>query len=269
MKISLVQMHPALGDTPANIKKIDTLLVDTRDADLIVLPELCHCGYNFESKQQAFDNSEPVSDSRFIDFLSEHCRKNNTHIVSGLNERDGDTLYNSAVLVGPEGLLGKYRKLHLFYNEKDIFAPGNIGLPVFDIGVCKVGMLICFDWTFPEVWRVLALKGADIICHPSNLVIPGLCQRAVPIHAVTNRVFVITANRIGTEGDLTFTGQSTIAGPRAEILFQATADKEETKTVDIDIALARDKNATPRNNIFDDRRPEEYKDLTEIKSQIK
>jgi len=263
MKIGLVQMKPVLGDTAANIKTIDKLLNETRDADLVVLPELCHCGYNFESLQQALDNSESTSDSRYIDFLSEHCQKFNTHIVSGLNERDGDTLYNSAVLVDPDGLRGKYRKLHLFYNEKDIYAPGDIGLPVFDIGACKIGMLICFDWTFPEVWRVLALKGADIICHPSNLVIPGLCQRAVPIHAVTNRVFVITANRIGTERDLTFTGLSTIASPKAEVLYQASADKEETKTVEIDIALARDKNATPRNHIFDDRRPEEYKYITE------
>ncbi|MFZ5981904.1 MAG: nitrilase-related carbon-nitrogen hydrolase [Candidatus Zixiibacteriota bacterium] len=269
MKIGLIQMNPALGDTAANIVKIDKFLGETKDADLVVLPELCHCGYNFSSKQQAIDTSESVTDSRYIDFLSERCRQHRQHLVSGLNERVGDDLYNSAVLVGPEGVRGIYRKLHLFYNEKDLFIPGNAGLPVFDIGICKVGLLICFDWIFPEVWRALALKGADIICHPSNLVIPGLCQRAVPVHAVTNRVFVVTANRIGTEGDLTFTGLSTIAGPKAEILYQASADREETKTLAIDIARARDKYVTSRNHIFDDRRPEEYAAITETRPKEK
>ena len=127
-------------------------------------------------------------------------------MVSGLNERDGDRLYNSAVLVGPEGYVGRYRKLHLFMNEKDYFQPGDAGLPVFDIGACKVGMLVCFDWQFPEAWRVLALKGADVICHPANLVLPGLAQRAVPIHALTNRVYVVTGNRTGTEGGLDLHG---------------------------------------------------------------
>jgi predicted amidohydrolase len=117
---------------------------------------------------------------------------------------------------------------------------------------------VCFDWIFPEVWRILALKGADIICHPSNLVLPGLAQRAIPIHALTNRVYVVTANRIGTEGDLTFTGVSTIANPRGDILAQASQAKEELVVQEIDIAVARDKMITPRNHLLTDRRPEQY-----------
>ncbi|MBN1213754.1 MAG: carbon-nitrogen hydrolase [candidate division Zixibacteria bacterium] len=258
MKIGFVQMRPVLGDTAANIKKITSLIEDIGDADLVVLPELCNSGYNFKTGESAFKAAEEVNGSQFIRRLEELCKQFNFHIVSGFNERDNDRLYNTAVLVGPGGYIGKYRKLHLFLNEKDLFAPGDVGLPVFDIGTCKIGMLICFDWIFPEVWRVLALKGADIICHPSNLVIPGLCQRAVPIHAVTNRVFVVTANRIGDEDDLTFTGLSIIADPRGEVLSQASSDREETAAVEVDISKARDKNATARNHLFDDRRPEEY-----------
>ncbi len=172
-------------------------------------------------------------------------------------------MYNSAILIGPKGYLGKYRKLHLFMNEKDYFKPGNISLPVFDIGLCKIGMLVCFDWIFPEVWRILALKGAEIICHPSNLILPGLAQKAVPIHALTNRIFTITANRIGTEGDLSFTGLSTIANPNGDILFQASQTEEETVIKDIDIRLARDKIITKKNDLFSDRRPEEYSLLIE------
>ncbi len=119
-------------------------------------------------------------------------------------------------------------------------------------------MLVCFDWIFPEVWRILALKGAEIICHPSNLVIPGLAQKAVPIHALTNRVYTVTANRIGTERDLSFTGLSTIANPTGDILIQASQTEEEVAVTDVDIALARDKMITERNDIFADRRPEQY-----------
>jgi predicted amidohydrolase len=167
------------------------------------------------------------------------------------------------VLVGPQGYVGRYRKLHLFMNEKDFFQPGNAGLPVFDIGLCKVGMLVCFDWLFPEVWRILALKGADVICHPSNLVLPRLAQQAVPIHALVNRVYVVTANRIGSEGKLTFTGMSTIADPRGEVLSQASSADQELCVVEVDPELAKGKAITPRNNVLADRRPEEYTLLCE------
>jgi predicted amidohydrolase len=157
--------------------------------------------------------------------------------------------------------LGRYRKLHLFLNEKDFFQPGNGGLPVFDIGPCRVGMLVCFDWQFPEVWRILALKGADVICHPSNLVLPGRAQRAVPIHALVNRIYTVTANRVGREGDLTFTGLSTISDPAGEVLLQASATENAVGLVDVDISLARDKQVTARNHSFNDRRPGEYAHL--------
>lgn len=263
MKVGFIQFAPVLGDVQANIRKIDGFISLAKTADLLVLPELCNSGYNFQSREQAWRTSEEMKDGIFVRYLESVCREHNLYVVSGLNERDNDSLYNTAILIGPEGYVGKYRKLHLFVNEKDYFTPGNAGLPVFDIGLCKVGMLICFDWIFPEVWRILALKGADIICHPSNLVIPGLAQKAIPVYGLTNRVYIITANRIGTERDLTFTGLSTIADPRGDILVQASQSDEEVKAVSIDIALARDKMVTPRNDIFADRRPEEYTSLAE------
>ena len=262
MKIGFAQFCPLLGDPQANLKTIERLIRSQPNADLLVLPELCNSGYNFVSKEQAWETSEEIASSAFVNQLIELCRELQLHIVAGINERDGDKLYNSAVLVGPEGVSGKYRKMHLFMNEKDIFQPGDIGLPVFDIGIAKIGIAICFDWFFPEVWRILALDGADIICHPSNLVIPGLCQRAIPIHALINHIFIVTANRIGTERELTFTGLSTIADPKGELLAQAVSDEESVTVVEIDVAQARDKKATARNNLFADRRPEEYRRLT-------
>jgi len=263
MKIGFIQFSPKLDDMDANIKKISIFADQFKEADLLVLPELCNSGYNFKSSEQAYDTSEEIEKSEFIDCLKSICKQYDLFIASGFNEREGKELYNTSVLIGPDGFIGKYRKLHLFMNEKKYFKPGNVGLPVFDIGICKVGMLVCFDWMFPEVWRILAIKGADIICHPSNLVLPGLCQRAIPIHSLTNRVYIITANRIGTEDDFTFTGLSTISNPKGEVLYQASEDKEEVKIVDINISLARDKKITPMNDIMDDRRTSEYKELIE------
>ena len=263
MKIGFVQFCPVLGEPQTNLTTIERLVRSQPDADLLVLPELCTTGYNFESKEQAWETSELIEDGASVRLLVSLCREKKMHIVAGLNERDGAKLYNSGVLVGPEGVVGKYRKMHLFWNEPDIFEPGDTGLPVFDLGWAKVGMLICFDWIYPEVWRILALDGADIICHPSNLVIPGLCQRATPIHSVINRVYTITANRTGTERDLAFTGLSIIVNPKGDILAQAPATEEVVSVVDIDVALARDKMATPRNHVLNDRRPEEYQRLME------
>lgn len=263
MKIGFIQTNPILAQPENNIDHIEELIRQAVGAELLVLPELCHTGYRFESRQQAWALSKTIEDSSYLIRLQRVCAERLLHIVTGFNERDGDKLFNTAVLIGPNGVVGKYRKMHLFMDEKDIFEPGDLGLPVFDIGTCRIGLLICFDWMFPEVWRILALKGADIICHPSNLVIPGLCQKAIPVHAVCNRIFVITANRIGTERDLTFTGLSVIADPKANVLIQASPDREEIGLIDIDVALARNKNATPRNHVFNDRRPSEYRRLLE------
>ncbi len=265
MKIGFIQFAPALGKREKTMQKLTGLIGRAGDADLLVLPELCNSGYNFSGYEQAWDTSEETTKSLFIEYLVSKCKELNLYIATGFNERDRNNLYNSAVLVGPEGYVGKYRKIHLFMNEKDFFKPGNVGLPLFDVRSLRVGLLVCFDWIFPEVWRILALRGADLICHPSNLVLPGLAQKAVPIHALTNRVYTVTANRTGTEGDLTFTGLSTIADPYGNTILQASQTKEEIGVVEIDPALARDKMVTSRNDIFKDRRPGCYNLLSEAK----
>lgn len=262
VKVGYCQFAPSFGDLDSTLAGISRLAGSIPDADVIVLPELCNSGYNFSSKEEALKLSEPVGGSRFIRRLEELARKMNTHFVSGFNERDGGVLYNSSVLVGPRGFIGSYRKIHLFGNEKDIFKRGDAGITVFDIGLCKIAMLICYDWMFPEVWRIAALKGADVICHPSNLVLPGLAQKAVPVHALINGVYVITANRTGHEGDLTFTGLSTIASPKGEVLHQASSTGDEAFSVEIDAASARNKKVAARNDRFGDRIVDEYKYLT-------
>ena len=260
IKAGFIQFRPILGDQDENIKSLGKLFMQAQDADLIVIPELTNSGYNFESKEQAFELAEEIGNSKFVEFLTEEAQKNKLHIVSGINEKEAGKIYNSSVLVGPKGYIGKYRKIHLFMNEKDFFERGNLGLPVFDLGFCKIGMLICFDWIFPEVWRILALKGADVICHPSNLMLP-YAQQAVPVHGMINRTFNITANRFGTERDITFSGKSIISDPSGKTLKMASSDKDEVMIADIDLLLARDKMVTTRNHIMKDRMPSEYGEL--------
>lgn len=263
MNLAYIQFAPAFLDPDAAMARLSELLARAAGADLVVIPELANSGYDFGSIDEAHRYAEPIGDSRYLSFLREQCHTHGFEVCTGLNERDGQALYNSAVLLTADGIVGHYRKLHLFMNEKDFFTPGNLGLPVFDRPYGRVGMLICFDWIFPEAWRVLALRGADIICHPSNLVLPGKAQRAVPVHAMINRVFVVLANRCGTEGDLTFTGRSLIADPRGAVLTEAPPDTDHVGIAKIDVALARDKQATPRNHVFDDRRPADYGDLVQ------
>jgi predicted amidohydrolase len=257
MKAGFLQFNPVLGEPETNVGKISKLFRQTNHIQLIVLPELANCGYNFESKSQALDLAEDLQNSPFLHFLTEQANIYNMLIVSGINEVENGKLYNTSILVGTDGLIGKYRKIHLFMNEFDIFEKGNLGLPVFNTAIGKLGMLICFDWIFPEVWRILALKGADVICHPSNLVLP-YAQSAVPVHGMINRTFCITANRIGTERDLTFTGSSFISDTSGKILVKASTINEEIGIAEIDPFVARNKNITSRNHIFNDRQTNQY-----------
>jgi predicted amidohydrolase len=260
IKAGFIQFQPVLGDLKGNVGKVASLLAGLPPADLVVLPELSNSGYRFAGREHAFSLAEDTGNSPFVDALITHAEKHRCHIVAGINEREGERIFNTALLICGKGLIGKYRKIHLFVDEKDYFTAGNLGLPVFDLGAFRVGMLVCFDWMFPEVWRILALKGADVICHPSNLVLPFASQ-AVPVHGLINRTFNITANRTGTEGDLTFTGGSFISDPLGRILAQATADQEEIRIEELDLSLARNKMITARNHAFDDRVPGAYKEL--------
>jgi predicted amidohydrolase len=109
-----------------------------------------------------------------------------------------DIFYNSSVFISPDREISVYRKAHLFYKEKLVFSNGNTHFPVYNTSIGKIGVMICFDWIFPEVCRSLALKGAEIICQPANLVLPH-CPLAMRVRSIENRIFTVTANRIGSE----------------------------------------------------------------------
>lgn len=260
MKAAFIQFNPAFGERDYNVTKAIALIEKT-DAELIVLPELFNTGYLITSKEETFDLSEPAPGGATTEALSEAAHKKNAHVIAGLIERDGEDCFNSAVVVGPSGYVGKYRKIHLFNEEKLWFQPGNLGFTAFDIGTCRIGVMICFDWFFPESMRTLALKGADVICHCANLVLP-FCQNAMITRCLENRVFAITANRTGEEKrngkSLYYTGRSQITGPDTRVLRQAGAETEEIGIAEIDVNMSRNKNLNQYNHIFLDRKPEFY-----------
>jgi predicted amidohydrolase len=234
------------------------------DADLMVLPELAFTGYNFKDKKELESVAEDPSHSRTIHTLLELCNKKDFYVVTGFAEQHGQKVYNSAILLGPEGIVKIYRKIQLFFKEKDIFEAGD-GLPeVQSIKGVKIGMMICFDWIFPEIMRILAINGADIICHPANLVL-SYCQEAMMTRCLENNVFAVTANRFGADsrphGILKFTGNSQIVAPKGKLLYRARMQREEVFVTEIDPFLSRDKRLTEMNDIFEDRRPEFYGDL--------
>lgn len=236
-------------------------LIKTEQADLWVLPELFNTGYLFESKHELNNLAENIPNGETTYFLIELANSFKTTIVAGLAEKNNNDFYNSAIAVNKNGLVGLYRKIHLFDSEKKWFKPGDLPFQVWNIGLAKIGMMICFDWIFPESTRTLALKGADIICHPTNLVMP-YCQNAMVTRCLENRIFAITANRIGMEQrgnqQLKFTGASQITNYNGDILYRGSTDNEEVSVVEINPHLTRDKKINENNDLFGDRRPEMY-----------
>jgi predicted amidohydrolase len=263
MRIGYVQFNPRFGDKAYNLAVAEKM-VRGADADLLVLPELFSTGYLFLYKEEVIKAAEPLPGGPTAQFLLHLAKETRIHLVAGLVEENGRRLYNSAVLVSPQGWARTYRKSHLFMDEKTFYHPGDTGFLTFDVGESKLGLMICFDWIYPESARVLALKGADIICHPANLVLP-YCQRAMVTRCLENGVFAITANRTGTETrggrSLTYSGMSQITGPRGEVLLSAGADDEAVGVVEIDPRQARRKMVTERNDLLADRRPELYGEL--------
>ncbi len=262
MRVGFYQYDPQFGEVAKNLD-IVTAKLELVEADLMVLPELFASGYQFVSQSEAERLAEPVPDGPTTRRLAEVAKQRRMHIVAGLPERAGSRCYNSAVVVGPTGFLGCYRKTHLFFEETLFFTPGDSGFQIWDIGPAKIGVMICFDWYYPEAARTLAVQGADILCHPSNLVLPN-CPDSMPVRCLENRVFAITCNRTGSEARggkdrFTYIGNSEIVTPRGVILHRAPRDRDDLALVDIDPTEARNKNLNRYNDLFRDRRPSFYK----------
>ena len=260
MRIGYYQFAPKFGRVEENTDKLANMLKGAK-ADLIVAPELATSGYFFTSGEELFRYAEPIPGPS-TERLSDAAGESGCAIVLGMPELSGDKIYNSAVFITPNGVEHVYRKVHLFNTEKLYFAEGDRRLKVINYKNVKIGLLVCFDHMFPEAARTLALQGAEVICHPSNLVLPELGQLTTRVRAVENKVFWVLSNRYGTERkkdkELTYTGRSQIISPDGVVLASAPEAEDELKIVDINAALARSKKIAFYNDLFKDRRTDIY-----------
>jgi predicted amidohydrolase len=260
VKVALYQNYPIFGEIEKNLDDVIEA-VSGEEFDILVLPELFAAGYLFSNRREALSMADQAGSGSTFERLSGLSHKKNALIVYGFPEKKGEKLFNSSLAVLPDGRFYVYQKTHLFDTEKEIFDPGTSGFFVFEYKKARVGMMICFDWRFPESARKLALSGAQIICHPSNLVLPH-CPAAMIIRALENNLFTITADRVGEENrvgqKLKFIGNSRIISPSGEILASLDGTATGFISVDINPQLADNKKVTPHNDLFDDRRPEFY-----------
>ncbi|MDH3216586.1 MAG: hypothetical protein OEN01_09875 [Candidatus Krumholzibacteria bacterium] len=265
MKVGFLQLRPKFGSPKENVRAAKSLLKNISDA-IVVLPELFNSGYLFRSKEELADVAESVTGGYTVGEMKKLAKKRQLTLVFGMAEKKGRKFYNSSVLVTSKGKVFSYQKTHLFDREKLFFQPGDKSYAVHEVDGTKIGMIVCFDWFFPEVTRVLALKGAQIICHPSNLVLP-YCQDAMRTRSIENKVFTVTANRIGTEKrgsfSMTFTGKSQVVDPEGNVLASAGERSESLKIVEIDVKAANDKSINPNNDLFKDRKVSLYKPLVQ------
>lgn len=263
MKIGFLQLRPRFGEIKQNVKNALSILKDVTDAT-IVLPELFNTGYLFRNLDELKELSESIQRGYTVPTLKKLAKQKRLNLIFGIAEKKNRKYFNTSVLITSKGKVFTYQKTHLFDREKLFFQAGTNSYQVYTLDGIKLGMMICFDWIYPEVARVLALKGAHIICHPSNLVLPW-GQDAMRTRSIENRVFSITANRIGTEKrgsqSLSFSGKSQIVDPEGNILASAGERSESLKIVEIDVREAENKNVTANNHLFEDRKISLYKTL--------
>ncbi|MDZ7859395.1 MAG: nitrilase-related carbon-nitrogen hydrolase [Candidatus Krumholzibacteriota bacterium] len=264
MRVGFLQMRCKFGDVKKNVGRAVNLLGKVDNAT-IVLPELFNTGYLFKNKKELISLAETVPGGYTTSQIKKITKKNNLNVVFGIAQKVKKKVYNSAVFVNSEGKVDSYRKVHLFDREKFLFDHGT-SLKVKSTDEAKLGFMICFDWLFPEAARTLTLKGAQVLCHPSNLVLP-YGQDAMITRCIENRVFAITANRIGVERRgpvrLEFTGKSQIVSPDGEVLVSVGSRSESLKVIDIDISEADDKNINANNNVIEDRFSSYYSVITD------
>jgi predicted amidohydrolase len=266
VRIGFFQFAPQFGAREANLAKVESALAGAT-ADLVVLPELFNTGYCFGSRTELSGLAEDLTTGPTVTRLQLLADRAGIAIAAGIAERGSTAgspgLFNSAVLLAPDhpAPLLTYRKVHLFGKEKELFDPGDRPPAIAVFREVKVGLEVCFDHFFPELTRALVRQGAQLVCHPANLVL-HYAQQTTVTRALENGIFWILCNRIGTETRadqaLTFTGRSQIVAPRGQILATAGREEEVIKVVDIDPDLADDKEIFTNNDLLKDRRPELY-----------
>jgi predicted amidohydrolase len=276
-KIAGVQMDCRRGQRDANLPRIRAFLAEAagQGARLVIFPECIVSGYCFDSLDEALPHGEALP-GPLTEVLGSDCRQLGVYAVVGLLERPPgqDCLFNSAVLVGPSGLVAVYRKIHLPYLGVDRFTtPGDQPFAVHEVDGLRLGMTICYDGSFPESTRALMLLGADLVVLPTNWPVgaEGTIRHLVQCRALENWLYYAAVNRVGTEQGFRFLGQSRLVACNGDLLATASEDREEIIYATIDPLTARNKHLVRIPGKFEvdrlaHRRPAMYDPLTRERS---
>lgn len=269
VKVAVVQMSYEIGKKDETVQKGIDKVNEAADngAKLIVLPELCTSGYIFNTREEVAGMAEEVPGGKTIKVWEAVTKEKDIYLVAGILEQEGEKFYNTAVLIGPDGFIGKFRKMHLWDEDKVWFEPGDLGIPVFHTPIGRIAMIICYDMWFSEMWRIAAMKGADIVCVPTNWLkidaFPEHIQSMAPYMAIvaanTNAMFVACADRVGVERGIIFPGLSLIASPTGWFSAGPASTTEEDILYHVcNMSDARKYNWTTHNVLFRDRRTDYY-----------
>jgi predicted amidohydrolase len=244
-KIAAVQMDCAFSQPAQNLEAVRTRLREAaaNGARLVIFPECILPGYCFDSKAEAWPFAEQVPGPS-VQALAAECAVLKVFAVVGMLEQAGDLLYNACVLIGPNGLVATYRKIHLPCLGVDRFTSGgDAPFAVHDLGGLRVGMNICYDGSFPESARCLMLLGAELIVLPTNWPTGAIAtaRTLIPARALENHVYYAAVNRVGTERGFRFIGLSRIVGCSGEFLAASDDDTPTILYADIDPERARNK----------------------------
>lgn len=251
-----VQMDCQLADRPANVIAINARIHEAvdRGAKLIVFPECILSGYGFENRAQAMSAAETLPGP-------------STDAIDAARSR----LFNSCALIGPNGFVASYRKLHLPCLGADLFTdPGDRPFAVHDLGGLKIGMNICFDGSFPESSRILTLLGADLVVLPTNWATNARTMATIVSAARSweNHIYYLAVNRVGEEAGFRYIGYSSAADYLGNLLHRAPEDEEAIFTIEVDPIAARQKHVVTCEGTYEIdrvnwRRPDMYGPLLE------
>ncbi|MDD6793844.1 MAG: hypothetical protein PUE01_00280 [Clostridiaceae bacterium] len=233
MKVGFCQIDIFTQDIEKNLSKVEEMVKKTK-ADIIVLPEFFNTGISFVTKQEAELISEDIINGKVVKRLNKIAAENNTYLIGALVEKHNEYLYNTAVVIGPKGLIDTHRKVYLTDFEKDIFDAGS-KFEVLDIQGVKVGVVVCYECSFKEISEILKAEGVQLICHTANIdeiATFDMCKD----RAKEAGAYFISCNRIGSEKNtklnMDFIGRSSIIDRNGNVIAQA-GDKEEIKVIDI------------------------------------
>lgn len=262
-KVAAVQTYSEMDRAKLNL---DTVLRNIREAakngaKLIVFPECMNAGYVWRDREHAVSVSDPIPGD-FTKNIGNLCKELSVYVAIGMSEKEDDKVYNSAALVGPDGLVGKYQKNFLFDFDPFYFTLGTTGYPVFDTPVGKIGMFICADARIPEGARMLALQGAEILLHITNSTTHEQHEIHEPARAHENELWMVCADKAGREEGLTYPGHSQIIRPDGTLLVQGSQHNHEIIYADVDTEEVRAVRQRA-DSLMRGRRPKTYTLLTE------